>query len=70
MLLLTGGPRVTDPVVGAGGRVAALYVAERMRNEVVATVAAHYQHLQLVAARRAATRAARHHAAQVPATSS
>jgi hypothetical protein len=39
------------------GRVSALYVAERMRNEVVATVAAHYQQLALVAARRAAVRA-------------
>lgn len=69
MVLLTGEWRVTDPFLGPGGRVAALYVAERMRNEVVATIAAHYQHLQLVAARRAATRAARHHAAQVPKTS-
>jgi hypothetical protein len=38
-------------------RVAALYVAERMRNEVVATIAAHYQQLALVAARRAVVRA-------------
>ncbi len=38
-------------------RVAALYVSERMRNEVVATVAAHYQQLALAAARRAAARA-------------
>ena len=38
-------------------RVSALYVAERMRNEVVATIAAHYQQLALVAARRAAARA-------------
>lgn len=39
-------------------RVAALYVAERMRNEVVATVAAHFQQLALAAARRRAAHAA------------
>lgn len=38
--------------------VAALYVAERMRNEVVATVAAHFQQLALAAARRRALHAA------------
>lgn len=40
-------------------RVAALYVAERMRGEVAATVAAHLQHAALAAARRAAQLAAR-----------
>jgi len=41
--------------------VAALYVAERMRNEVVATMAAYFQQLALAAARREAARAAARH---------
>ena len=47
----------SDVVATIWCRVAALYVAERMRNEVVATIAAHYQQLALVAARRAVVRA-------------
>lgn len=38
-------------------RMAALFIVERMRSEIVATVAAHYQHLTLMAARRAAAKA-------------